>query len=350
MTDWKLTGGLPPTTRAAWEVEFARYKQFPEWQQRQSMTLDEFKYIYAWEYGHRMLGRVVGIAFGVPLAYFWARGRLTPYLKPRAVALLGLGGMQGLIGWWMVRSGLNTQLLPERQRQDIRVSPYRLATHLTMAFVTYSGLVWCGLEQVGGQRAVKEGLAHAARLAPIARGTAVLTLVTAISGAFVAGNDAGMAFNTWPYMVDDRDIGGDATFVPPDVLALQPLWRNAFENTACVQFDHRMLAYVTALTGGGLFVAARAGAWTMLPVACRRFVGAGAVAVLGQASLGIATLLYVVPVPLAAAHQVGALAVLTCALGSAHSLAKAAGPALKATPVGRLAVAGAAVAAATAAA
>ena len=207
MTDWKLQGGLPPSNRAEWEREFQRYKQYPEWQQRQSMTLDEFKYIYAWEYGHRMLGRVVGLAFGLPLAYFWTRGRLTPWLKPRALGLLGLGGCQGLIGWWMVRSGLNTDLLPERQKQDVRVSPYRLATHLTMAFVTYSGLIWCGLETLGSKQAVGAGLKHAAKLTPIARGAACLTLVTAISGAFVAGNDAGMAFNVWPYMVDDRDVG-----------------------------------------------------------------------------------------------------------------------------------------------
>ena len=208
MTDWKLQGGLPPSNRAEWEREFQRYKQYPEWQQRKSMTLDEFKYIYAWEYGHRMLGRVVGLAFGLPLAYFWTRGRLTPWLKPRALGLLGLGGCQGLVGWWMVRSGLNTDLLPERQKQDVRVSPYRLATHLTMAFVTYSGLIWCGLETLGSKQAVGAGLKHAAKLTPIARGAACLTLVTAISGAFVAGNDAGMAFNVWPYMVDDRDVGG----------------------------------------------------------------------------------------------------------------------------------------------
>ena len=214
MTDWKLQGGLPPSNRAEWEREFQRYKQYPEWQQRQSMTLDEFKYIYAWEYGHRMLGRVVGVAFGLPLAYFWTRGRLSSWLKPRALGLLGLGGCQGLIGWWMVRSGLNTDLLPERQKQDVRVSPYRLATHLTMAFITYSGLVWCGLEQMGGQKAIGEGLRHAAKLTPVARGAACLTLVTAISGAFVAGNDAGMAFNEWPYMVDDRDVGGAYRGVP----------------------------------------------------------------------------------------------------------------------------------------
>ena len=324
MTDWKLQGGLPPTNRAEWEREFARYKLYPEWQQRQSMTLDEFKYIYAWEYGHRMLGRVVGLAFGLPLAYFWTRGRLTPWLKPRAMALLGLGGAQGLIGWWMVRSGLNTDLLPDRQKQDVRVSPYRLATHLTMAFITYSGLVWCGLEQMGGQRAVSEGVKHAAKLTPVARGAACLTLVTAISGAFVAGNDAGMAFNVWPYMIDDRDIDGEALFVPPDLLELRPLWRNMFENTACVQFDHRMLAYATALSGTGLLALARSGAWHALPIATRRFVAAGALAVVGQASLGVATLLYVVPIELAAAHQLGGIGLLTCALGSAHSLARAA--------------------------
>mgnify|MGYP001401876542 CR=1 FL=1 len=130
--------------------------------------------------------------------------------------------------------------------------------------------------------------------------------------------------NGW-HMVDDRDVGGEATFVPPDLLELTPVWRNMFENTACVQFDHRMLAYATALSGTGLFALARSGAWHALPIATRRFVTMGALAVVGQASLGVATLLYVVPIELAAAHQAGSLVLLTTMLGASHALSTAAG-------------------------
>ena len=359
MTDWKIQGGLPPMTADEWQREFERYKRFPEWQQRQSMTVEDFKFIYFWEYGHRMLGRVVGVAFGVPLAYFWSRGRLTPWLKPRLLGLLGLGGTQGLVGWWMVRSGLDTALLPERQRQDVRVSPYRLATHLSLAFTSYTGLVWCGLEVLKPAAAIQVGAlgrAHAARLAPLAIGAAALTFTTALSGAFVAGNDAGCAYNTWPYMIDDRDIGGDATFAPPwrDLVELEPKWRNLFENTAATQFDHRSLAYATSAAVATLGAAALAGGPVRaLPAHARYFLGAGAVALVGQVSLGVATLLCYVPVPLAAAHQAGSLVLLTTMLGTSHALVSAAAPlkaAARAAPPAAAGVAlgGAALAYATA--
>ena len=143
MTDWRLQGSLPPITRAEWEVEFARWQQSPEGLQRaRSMSLDDFKFIYGWEYGHRMLGRTVGFAFVLPALYFASRGRLAsaaPSLRPRIATLFALGGSQGLIGWWMVRSGLAGAAHAEeklRNRQEVRVSPYRLATHLGMAFTT----------------------------------------------------------------------------------------------------------------------------------------------------------------------------------------------------------------------
>ncbi|KAH8088768.1 cytochrome C oxidase assembly protein [Aureococcus anophagefferens] len=315
MTDWKIQGGLPPQTDDEWQREFERYKRFPEWQQRQSMTVEDFKFIYFWEYGHRMLGRVVGVAFGAPLAYFWSRGRLTPWLKPRLLGLLGLGGTQGLVGWWMVRSGLDTQLLPEKQRQDVRVSPYRLATHLSLAFASYTGLVWCGLEVLSGGRAARSLVARA-RGAPRRRGAAAgLTFVTALSGAFVAGNDAGCAYNVWPYMIDDRDVGEGASFAPPleELTALAPAWRNLFENTATVQFDHRSLAYATSAAVGALAASAAAGPFGAAARAARSSSpGRG---VVGQVSLGVATLLAYVPIELAAAHQAGSLAAAKAARG-----------------------------------
>ena len=127
MAYWKPTRVMPPVTYEEWAAEFEMYKRFPEWQQRQSMTLDEFKFIFYWEYGHRMLGRTVGVAFGAPLAYFLARGRIPAHLRGRMAGLFALGGSQGVIGWWMVKSGLEVD---PKQRKEIRVSPYRLATHL----------------------------------------------------------------------------------------------------------------------------------------------------------------------------------------------------------------------------
>jgi heme a synthase len=147
MTDWKLQGSLPPMNQQEWQAEFARYKQFPEYQQRKSMTLDEFKFIFWWEYGHRMLGRTLGVIYGVPLLYFTARRMIPAHITGKVALLLGLGGTQGLVGWWMVRSGLN---LSPQQQKEIRVSPYRLATHLGMAFTTFALLVHTGLEALHG--------------------------------------------------------------------------------------------------------------------------------------------------------------------------------------------------------
>lgn len=221
-----------------WETEFERYKTFPEWQQRKSMTLSEFKRIYFWEYGHRMLGRFVGVAFAVPGLYFAARGMIPKYLYPRIALLFGLGGAQGLIGWWMVKSGLNVD--PE-QRKEIRVSPYRLATHLTMAFTTYVLLFWTALDVLRGpglKDVAKTLSTDALKLSQKLRGygkvSALLAATTVFSGAFVAGNDAGRAYNTYPLM--------DGKIIPlEDMFPLEPLWRNIFETTATVQVSSSLL-------------------------------------------------------------------------------------------------------------
>jgi cytochrome c oxidase assembly protein subunit 15 len=196
MTDWKLQASLPPVTQKEWEVEFERYKQYPEWQQRKSMTLQEFKYIYFWEYGHRMLGRFVGVAFAVPALYFGVRGMIPKYLYPRMALLFGLGGGQGLIGWWMVKSGLNVD---PAQPKEIRVSPYRLATHLSMAFTTYVLLMWTAMDVLRGPQSMAEtaktlsveGLKYAKKLRGLGKMSALFAATTVLSGAYVAGNDAG---------------------------------------------------------------------------------------------------------------------------------------------------------------
>lgn len=329
MTDWKVQGSLPPTTEDEWHAEFKRYKTYPEWQQRRSMTLEEFKHIFFWEYAHRMLGRALGLIYGLPLLYFSGRGRIPHHIRGRVAALLALGGGQGLVGWWMVKSGLENRHEDLASGKEIRVSPYRLAAHLATAFATFSLLVHTGLEALHGPRSsslpasaqalLEAGLLkHASRLRLGAGGVCFIAFVTAVSGAFVAGNDAGRCYNTFPKMTDDH-------WLPEEILSLQPLWRNFFENSATVQADHRVLALTTTASALGLLWYARRGAaggalWAALPKSPRMATGATAALVTGQASLGITTLLNCAPMPLAASHQVGALTVLASSMWASHTL------------------------------
>jgi cytochrome c oxidase assembly protein subunit 15 len=249
-------------------------------------------------------------------------------MYPRIALLLGLGGGQGLVGWWMVRSGLQGGSVDEMKRlqREIRVSPYRLATHLSVAFITYTTLIWTALSilnpapmQSAVARTLSSGaLQYARRLRGMAGLTGALVATTVLSGAFVAGNDAGNAYNSFPLM-NDR-------WVPPaeELWEVAPAWRNFFESTAMVQFDHRVLAMTTLAAVASTLGFARFGAagshWKVLPGYCRiaaYSVGAMAVA---QVTLGITTLLLYVPVPLAAAHQAGSLVLLTLVTGFAHSL------------------------------
>jgi len=254
----------------------------------------------------------------VPLAYFLARGRIPAHLKPRMAALFGLGGAQGAVGAWMVQSGLD---MDPKQRQEIRVSPYRLATHLGMAFTTYSLLLWTALDVFQPKAITRAAVSQIPlptlpKLAAVrgsAVATAALVFTTALSGAFVAGNDAGRAFNTFPTM--------DGHWVPPGALDLEPVWRNAFENTATVQFDHRALALASTTAVASTFVLARRGnVWALLPQSTKVAV-TGMVGMVGvQVSLGVSTLLLYVPLELAAAHQLGSLVLLSFATAAAHSL------------------------------
>lgn len=321
MTDWNIQGGLPPMTDEEWEKEFARYKTFPEWQQRQSMTVDDFKFIYFWEYGHRMMGRLVGVVFTVPALYFSARGMIPKSMYPRMALLFSLGGAQGLVGWWMVKSGLE---MDPQQRQEIRVSPYRLATHLTMAFTTYTAVLWTALDVLqpaSKLRALADKLPHevlnyARRSRRFGIHNLALVFTTAVSGAFVAGMDAGLAYNNWPMMGDE--------WIPKEILDLKPLWKNFFENTATVQFDHRMLAYTTisAITAGYVLAkkALEGRYWAALPRRLRFAYTAVAAMAATQVTLGISTLLMYVPLELATAHQAGSLVLLTLTTFLVHSL------------------------------
>lgn len=329
MTDWKLQGTLPPMTYEEWMIEFDRYKQFPEWQQRKNMTLDDFKFIFFWEYGHRMMGRMLGFAFAGPLVYFGARGMIPRHLYPRMGLLFGLGGTQGLIGWWMVKSGLTNDVL--QSNKEIRVSPYRLATHLSMAFTTYGCLLWTSLEILRPTSATvqsvvtKSGVAgitpkllsHVKQIRGLSLANLALVATTALSGAYVAGNDAGRAYNTFPMMGDE--------WIPEGMWTLEPAWRNIVENTATVQFDHRVLAMSTLTSITAMFVTAKRAAggvvWKqILPrysqVMMHSAVGMAAV----QVGLGISTLLLYVPTHLAATHQFGSLVLLTFSTAALHSL------------------------------
>mmetsp|Transcript_13364 Transcript_13364/g.15357 ORF Transcript_13364/g.15357 Transcript_13364/m.15357 type:complete len:438 (+) Transcript_13364:41-1354(+) len=336
MTDWKPFGSLPPRTTEAWEVEFERYKTFPEYQQRQSMDLEDFKFIYFWEWGHRMLGRTSGIVFGVPALHFLGRGMIPKGYGKRLLVLFGMGGGQGLVGWWMVKSGLGDDRRGDRS--EIRVTPYRLAAHLSCAFATYSLLLWTGIDVLhypntarnnGTGSAVRE-LAQSMSTEMMncakkfRRGAAVvtgLTALTVVSGAFVAGNDAGNAYNTFPLM-DDQWIPINDMIDP----AIQPPYLNVFENTAAVQWNHRLLGCTTAasaisLSAIGMFHPAYRAILT--PQVLRGTLAVGSIAV-GQVSLGIMTLLQYVPISLAAAHQMGSLVLLSSGIYLVHGLRYAA--------------------------
>lgn len=345
MTYWKPTQVLPPITPEEWEAEFTVYKSFPEFQQRRSMDIEEFKSIFYWEWGHRILGRISGVVFVLPAAYFAARGMIPKGYGWRVAGLLGMGAGQGAVGWWMVASGLGNDRRGDKK--EIRVSPYRLAVHLSMAFATYTGLVWNGIDLLhgggsdGGAAARRRYVVYASKLSLEARHAAkklrggvivatVLTAATAASGAFVAGLDAGCAYNTWPDMEDGN-------FVPEDIWDPDLGMLNPFENTATVQFDHRILAYATFLSSvGAAAYGLRRGmisSGAVTPQAAAGITAMGAAAT-GQAALGVATLLNHVPIGMAAGHQMGSLVLLTSGLYTVQALRYGGPAALRAAAAG----------------
>lgn len=322
MVEWKPQGNLPPMNQEQWEAEFEKYKKFPEYQQRKNMTLSEFKSIYVWEYGHRMLGRVVGIAYAGPLAYFALRRRLPPELYKRFALLFGLGATQGAIGWWMVRSGLEEHGHEQlKKRNEVRVSPYRLATHLSFAFTTLGVLLWTGFSLLTPpsralltrEMLTPNVLNETTKIRKYFHRVASVFGFTIVSGAFVAGIDAGMAYNTFPKMGDQ--------WIPDGIFDMEPTYKNFFENTPLVQFDHRVLALSTfAGYTGTYLLARRPHVWNQLPQQARTALNLTMAAVSGQVLLGITTLLNCVPVPLAVAHQSGAIVLMTSSLWTMHTL------------------------------
>jgi cytochrome c oxidase assembly protein subunit 15 len=301
ITEWKpLLGAIPPLSEAHWLEALEKYRQIPEYQLiNKGMSLDEFKFIYWWEWGHRFLGRAIGVVFFVPFAFFWLTGRLHKSQVPRLLVLFVLGGLQGALGWYMVMSGLV-------ERTD--VSQYRLSAHLTLATVIFAAIVWTAL----GIGRDKRRPASSVTLGWPALALSVLIIAQTALGGFVAGLDAGLSHNTWPLM--------DGRFVPNGLLAMEPAWRNFFENVLTVQFQHRIIAYVIAILA--LLHAARAMSEKNSP-AVRMSGLAILFAVLAQAGFGIWTLLAHVPITLGLIHQGGALVVLTACIWHLHEVCNA---------------------------
>ena len=298
IVEWQpLVGALPPLDDAQWAETFGKYKLTPEFKLRNhDMTVEGFKSIFWWEYFHRLLGRLIGVAFFLPFLYFWLRGRLDRPLGWKLAGIFVLGGLQGAMGWYMVKSGLV---------DDPRVSQFRLTAHLGLALLIHAAMFWVAHQIL---RPGSSGAPAGLRRAGLAFAAAVFAM--ALTGGFVAGIRAGFAYNTWPLM--------NGHWVPPEILMIEPWWMNFGYNMATVQFVHRTLAL--AVLAGAAILAWRVFAWRGATSESRLAAGALAVATLSQVALGIATLLMVVPVGLGTAHQGGAVVVLTAALWLARSL------------------------------
>ncbi len=300
MVEWQpVVGTIPPLDEGQWQEVFGKYQQTPEYQKvNRGMSLEQFKEIFWWEYFHRLLGRAIGAVFLVPLLYFIARGQIDRRLAPGLLGIFLLGALQGALGWYMVKSGLV---------DDPRVSQYRLAAHLGMAFLIFAAMFWTALGMLAPTVAVPDLPRQRLRLYAFA--LSVLIFVMVLSGGFVAGIRAGLAYNTFPLM------NGDV--VPPDYLVLEPWWRNLFSNMAAVQFNHRLIAWLLFLLVPPFWLASR-----RLELAPRARLACNALPVVlaVQIALGISTLLLVVPMPLAAAHQAGAMLLFATALWASHEL------------------------------
>lgn len=286
ITEWlPISGAIPPLSEADWLAAFEKYKQFPEYQlQNKGMSLAEFQFIYWWEWGHRLLGRAIGVVFLLPFLVFLILRRISLNLFWKLLAILVLGGLQGALGWYMVASGLVNR---------VDVSQYRLSAHLTLAAFIFAALVWTALG-VGRERQWSTTPGKWGALFLIG-----LLLLQIGAGGFVAGLDAGMGYNTWPKM--------DGQWIPSGLFVMAPEWRNFFENAMTVQFNHRMLAYI-------IMVVAIVHAWNTFSVSAMIVAYLAAV----QIGLGIVTVLLQVPLPLGLAHQAGALILLAASVWHLH--------------------------------
>ncbi|CAG8978451.1 hypothetical protein HYALB_00013279 [Hymenoscyphus albidus] len=330
ITEWKpVTGSLPPLSPADWDSEFEKYRASPEFKLlNPHMTLEEFKKIYFMEWGHRLWGRFVGLSFVIPAIYFVARRKVSANMSIRLLGISGLIGVQGALGWWMVKSGLKDDLFAPGSHP--RVSQYRLTAHLGTAFICYTAMLWNGLAILRTRSLLTNAERAHAQLLNLSSGTlsifrksvaglALLIFVTAMSGGLVAGLDAGMIYNEFPRM----GVG----LTPPKAELFDKFysrkedgsdiwWRNMLENPSLVQLDHRILATTTFTAILSLWAYSRFNprVRAALPINCRKGMLGVVHLVFLQAALGISTLIYLVPTHLAATHQAGSLALLTGAL------------------------------------
>lgn len=300
MVEWKpLMGIIPPLSQADWQILFSKYQQFPEYQKVNiGMTLSEFKPIFMYEYLHRVLGRFIGILFVLPFVYFYLTKRIRKGLTPKLLLMLLLGAGQGLLGWYMVMSGLV---------DNPRVSQYRLTAHLGNATIIYMFILWVAFDLV-----TRRDNHQPTHLRSTANWITALIFVMILSGGLVAGTRAGYVYPTFPLMGDQ--------FFPPELYMLQPAWLSAFEDLTTIQFNHRIIAYIIVTTISIFTVCAlRAG----VQGSVRKGVIGMCVMMGIQVSLGISTLLLHMPVPLAAAHQAGAIVLLSFSLYVTHTLRRA---------------------------
>ena len=308
ITEWQpILGTIPPLTEAQWQQALEKYRQIPQYQLiNKGMSLEDFKFIYWWEWGHRFLGRIIGLAFALPLAAFWYAGALRPGYSVKLVGVLALGGLQGVIGWYMVKSGLVDR---------VDVSQYRLALHLTVAFVILALVVWLALDLAKPEGSGRSRAGKAASRLP-ALIVAVMFLQVML-GAFVAGLKGGLVYNTWPSM--------NGAVVPYDLWAVEPWYLNPFENPVMAQFNHRLVAYaIVALAAAELWRALRSEA-SGAEARSAALLMAG---VLAQAALGIWTLLAAVPIGLGITHQAVAAVLLIIAVRHLHIVRRPAREAL----------------------
>lgn len=291
ITEWNLvTGAVPPMSDAAWVAEFEKYKQIPEYQlQNRGMSMDEFKTIYWWEWGHRQLGRLIGLVWGVGFLFFLTTKRIPTGWTGRLLIIGALGGLQGAIGWWMVHSGLSGEM--------VDVASYRLATHLGLAFIILGLIAWYAFQLARPEAELMQARrGREDRLITLSTWLIALGFLQILLGALVAGIDAGRGFTDWPWMA-----GG---FFPPDAFYIEPLWRNVFENAGLVQFIHRMAGYILFAFGVYAWLQGRKSAHRRTQAAFNMMISM----LLVQIILGIVTVMHSAPVSLALLHQIGAVA------------------------------------------
>lgn len=302
IVEWKpVTGTIPPLTEAEWSRQFEAYKTIPQYREmNRGMSLSEFKTIFWWEWGHRLLGRLIGAVFLLPFLWFLWRGFLSPGLKRRLWIIFVLGGVQGAVGWWMVSSGLT---------ERVSVSQYRLAIHFMLALFIFSAIVWLLRRHIQG------GVPSVAplRVKVVGRILLVLVFLQLYFGALVAGLRAGRVFNTWPLI--------DGAFIPSAARLFfeQPWWRNFFDNTLTVQFSHRMIAYTLVVVAVGHAIDAVRSRTSPAIVSGALWIVAAMVV---QVAIGILTLLNQVPIDLGLAHQAVAIVILTMLLFQVERLGR----------------------------